>query len=136
MQGVAFIVVVLASSLSFADEPADQIVGSWNGVERGIACDMKKDSNGLYSGTVTAADHAKEIGQQIFKNLKYQADSKNYKGQFSRPDEPTDIVDVTVTIERNTLKAVVKKFIFSKTLVFTRKETAATKEVIEPKLAR
>lgn len=115
--------VLLAGSRVLSDEPLDQIEGTWIGSERGIVCVVKKDQSGLFSGTIVKAENAKEVGQFIFKELKSQGDSKRYQGKFIRPDDVSDVLDVAVTVESKTLKAVMKKFIFTKTFVFTKQES-------------
>jgi hypothetical protein len=116
--------VAMVSIQSRAETPtlsAGSLEGLWATSERGIVCQMQCGPNNVCAGKVVEASYPKEVGQALFKDLVFDVSTKTYQGYFARPDEPTDWVRVTVAVEGSTLSAVVKKFIFSKTLRFTKK---------------
>jgi hypothetical protein len=119
---VAFVAMV--SIQSRAETPglgAGPLEGLWVASERGIVCQMQFGPNNVWTGKVVQASNPKEVGQGLFRDLIFDASTKAYQGYFARPDEPNDWVRVTVVVEGPKLSAVVRKFIFSKTLTFTKK---------------
>ena len=110
--------------LSAAAEPVaeEQIQGAWRDADRNSLIEFSKDDAGKWVGKIIQTVRKEEIGKNVFRKLLYDAKTGAFTGLMIKPDDDDDVtMDVTVTVvSKTSMKAVVKKFIFSKTISLTK----------------
>jgi hypothetical protein len=111
--------VGLWGSLALAD-PSDGGValgGSWNLEERKAVVRFV-DADGGWDGLIDSSPRGAEVGFLLFRQLR-QVSAKELRGTLAMPENGSTH-EVVVTVEGEHLKAVVGKWIFSKTLELKR----------------
>lgn len=100
----------------------DKIQGTWRDADRKSLIEFSKDAAGQWSGKTLQAVRKEEVGKKVFRKLVYDAKTGAYVGLMIKPDDDDDVtMNVTVTLVSETsMKAVVKKFIFSKTISLSK----------------
>ncbi len=126
---VLLISLTLLGAKARADGPT--LAGRWKDSERGLLVEFTVDDRATWTGTVLEAKEPREVGKKVFQGLAYEDACSCFRGQLLKPDDD-ELVSATVTATKQQLTAVVKKFIFSKTLVLTRVATAAEKRPPTP----
>lgn len=116
---VLFLLPLAASAGPVAEE---KLQGAWRDADRKSVIEFTRDPAGLWWGKTIEAVHAKEAGKVVFRKLVYDAKTNSFTGLMIKPDDDDDAtMPVTVTLVSETsMTAVVKKFIFSKTLSLTK----------------
>ncbi len=121
---VLFLLPLAASAEPVAEE---KIQGAWRDADRKSLIQFTRDATGLWWGKTIEAVQKKEAGKVVFRKLVYDAKTGVFTGLMIKPDDDDDVtMDVTVTLVSETsMKAVVKKFVFSKTLSLTKEAPPA-----------
>ena len=116
---VLFLLPLAASSEPVAEE---KLQGTWRDADRKSLIQFTQDATGLWWGKTIEAVQKKEAGKVVFRKLVYDAKTGAFTGLMIKPDDDDDVtMDVTVTlVSATSMTAVVKKFIFSKTLSLTK----------------
>ncbi len=118
---VLFLLPLAASAEAVAEE---KIQGTWRDADRKSLIQFTRDATGLWWGKTIEAVQKKEAGKVVFRKLVFDAKTGVFTGLMIKPDDDDDAtMDVTVTlVSATSMTAVVKKFIFSKTLSLTKEE--------------
>jgi uncharacterized protein (DUF2147 family) len=115
----SFLVLSLAAR---ADE-APSLAGAWEEQDRHSVVRFEKGPDNVWTGTFVRSPNPKEVGQTAFERLEYDAKGKAFRGTLIKPEDG-ERHNITVEVKNaNTLHAVARKFIFSKTIVFLRQST-------------
>ena len=106
----------------------EKIQGTWRDADRKSLIEFSKDPAGHWVGKIVQAVRKEEVGKSVFRKLVYDAKAGAFAGLMIKPDDDDDAtMPVTVTLVSETsMTAIVKKFIFTKTIALT-KEAAPRK---------
>jgi hypothetical protein len=101
--------------------PEARLQGTWYLAERKMTVEFRKDPDGTWSAKTVAAEERQLVGRTAFERLAYQSADGCFTGSLIKPEDGSKH-DVTVTLASPVaMKAVVRKFLFKKTLEFSRK---------------
>ena len=115
---IAFFLVAFSSS-------QDQVIlGNWFSAEMNNAIiEVYKGEDNRFYGKIVKCDKEEWVGETILKKAVYDESKKRWKGEiYSLKRKMTISVNLTLT-DDNKLKLVGKKFLFSKTFYWERKQT-------------
>ena len=119
-----FLALLLSPLTAQAQAREDQIRGQWKNDERGLVVKISKDNDGRWSGVVVEATHSADVGKMVFQKLCFRPVQGDYVGGMVKPDDDEKLSVTLVLASATKLEAVAQKFIFKKTLVFTRQNEA------------
>ena len=101
--------------------PEAGLQGTWYLAERKMTVEFRKDPAGTWSARTVAAEEPQLVGRTAFERLAYQPADGCFTGTLIKPEDGSRH-EVTVTLASPvSMKAVVRKFLFKKTLEFSRK---------------
>lgn len=110
----SFVVLPL---VAVAHPQESALAGVWKDFDLGLQVELVRAPDGLWNGEAQ--------GKRIFEKLRFDAAKGSYVGTLIKPEDG-ERVAVTVTLTGDAaMEAVVRKFIFSKTLRFTRARSSA-----------
>ena len=120
---IATFLSLFLSLATFAQSSSaeNEIKGIWVATEMNNSqIEIYKATDGLWYGKILKSDDAKTIGKMIFRNGKYDATAKKWKGELVKPDN-----GMTLTAELNLesngkLKVKGSKFFMTKTFYWTK----------------
>ncbi len=96
-----------------------RIAGNWVMAERGVMVLVVASSNGLWQGKITASPRANEVGSWVLRDAKLDTATGIYHGKLCAPDAGEASVALWLSAPR-TLTLTAKRFVFTKTFVWTR----------------
>ena len=96
------------------------IAGSWNFAERDARIVMYAEADGNWTGVIEEARQARDVGWTLFRSLRFETRYSVWRGRIVRPEGGAP-VQVTVRLAgSDTLMAVARRGLLSRTLVLTR----------------
>jgi hypothetical protein len=113
--------LILHVSTMYAAVP-NSLIGKWKGEDKpNNHTEFFVAKDGFYYGKlIYEGVETKNLGNLIFKKVKFNSAKNNYQGKMCPPDANLEI-DATISfITPNKLKIVLKKLLLSKTIYFVR----------------
>jgi hypothetical protein len=105
--------LLLALPLTAAAQPQESaLAGVWKDSDRGLDVELVRDAEGLWNG--------RAAGKLLFEKLRFDAAQGSYGGTLIKPEDGERVAVTVKLTAPDALEAVVRKFIFSKTLRFAR----------------
>ncbi len=102
------------------------IEGRWRMEEKGLVVEINRGTDG-WSGVVVESRQKVEVGKTVFQGLMFRPGEGNFVGVLRMPEDDSTHA-VAVTVADGTMRAVVRKLIFSKTIVLTKIEGTSKAE--------
>lgn len=93
------------------------LTGTWKLAERSATVRFQ-EADGGWNGVIESSPRSKEVGFSLFRQL-HQAGAAELRGTLAMPEDGSTH-EAVVTVKGSTLRAVVGKWIFSKTLELER----------------
>lgn len=115
LRTLALLVALPLAAVAAPQESA--LAGVWKDSERGLDVELVRDAEGLWNG--------KAAGKLLFEKLRFDSAEGSYTGTLIKPEDGERVAVTVKLTAPDALEAVVRKFIFSKTLRFTRQRPAA-----------
>lgn len=121
MKILVTILIIIAFNLQFDQKNENTLEGVWFAKElENSIIEITKNNKNIWAGKIIASDDKKIIGRIVFDNIKSD-NNGNWVGKLTDPKKEIE-VDAKFNLENpNKLKLVGKKFFFTKTFYWVRK---------------
>lgn len=120
MRRLATLLVVglwVTSAWAEGSDGGIDLSGAWKFAERNATVRFQ-EADGGWNGVIETSPRSKEVGFSLFRQL-HQAGAAELRGTLAMPEDGSTH-EAVVTVKGSTLRAVVGKWIFSKTLELER----------------
>jgi hypothetical protein len=115
---------VAATATSLQAQSADtSLNGEWKFDAERILIRMQPDTGGTIAGTILQSPVRSDVGRILLRIRRVELQQSAWRGQIFRPDNGTTVGAAARLSGSDTLIVVAKKFMLSRTLIFTRTAT-------------
>lgn len=123
MKSILMGAILLITSLSYSMIPQkhDDILGTWYGEEMDKSyIEVKKNKNGTYTAVITDSQEKSHIGKVVFTDVKFDTNSKTWKGTLTPPTRNISVDAELSSISEKNLKIEGRLFFMKKTFHWNR----------------
>ena len=121
---ILFILLCATSTLGISQNSFGDIVGEWYGEEQDRSTFLvTKNSDGVYKAVVTASEKPDNIGEVVFEDVRFDTDSKTWKGALTPPGRSISVNAKFDLVKPNELFVQGKMAFISRDFIWVRIES-------------
>ena len=118
-----FILFCAVGTLGMTQNSFGDIVGEWYGEEQDRSTFVvTKNSDGVYKAVVTASEEPDNIGEVVFEDVRYDAESKTWKGTLTPPGRSISVNAEFTLVSKEKLQVDGKMAFITRSFVWERVE--------------
>ena len=119
---ILFILLSVTSTWGIAQNPNGDIVGDWYGEEQDQSIfKVTRDKDGTYKALVTASEEPDNIGEVVFEDVRYDSESKSWKGTLTPPGRSISVNAEFTLISNGKLQVDGKMAFITRSFIWERR---------------